>query len=322
MEREYEKAPVTEPLEDEDSHKTYTIYRITTPNGKVYVGYTSQELKERFRQHKFKALSGKCSGHPLYDAIRECSGQGVKIDTICCVSDKETAMLLEERNISLIPSEHSANLTRGGRFDGEDAMDIFWKRINSDSIKRTEYLKTLSQSKLANDWSDYENLLNCAEKWRKTNPKQAYKISYRAIRIANRQNGYPPPCHVKQDNRPLKERLMYKYKLNDVKRKYVTRVWAGRTAEERKLIGIKIGDAQKQHMESLTKDEKRKVTEKARASIDRSVQGPAASKGLKNWWVELKKNPERYSAYISMRNETNKRNREMRKNLLNSKENT
>lgn len=107
-----------------------------------------------------------------------------------------------------------------------------------------------------------------------------------AIRHRNLRNGF-----VSTNSRRYQVNAvgMYKYKLNDVKRKYVTRVWAGRTAEERKLIGIKIGDAQKQHMESLTKDERRKVTEKARASIDRSVQGPAASKGLKNWWIELKK---------------------------------
>ena len=66
-------------------------------------------------------------------------------------------------------------------------------------------------------------------------------------------------------------------------------------------------------MNNLTKDEKREATKKARSSIDRTVQGPAASKGLKNWWTELRKDPERYNAYIASRIETQRRNREMKK---------
>ena len=68
MERKYEKTPVAEPLEDEDSHKTYTIYRITTPNGKVYVGYPERysayismrnETNKRNREMRKNLLNSK-----------------------------------------------------------------------------------------------------------------------------------------------------------------------------------------------------------------------------------------------------------------------
>ena len=313
MEREYREALTADVQEDKSTHKTYTVYKISTPAGNIYIGYTSQKLKDRLRQHRYKALTGQCIGHPLYDAIRKCNGEGLTIEPICCVNDRNTAMRLEEENIALTSSEQSANLTRGGRYDGTDAAGAFWKKINADAEGKTKYLETLSKRKLDDDWSDYDKLTDAAEQWRKDNPKEAYRISYRAIRIANKKNGYPPPCYVECDNRPLKERLMHKFKLNKVKSDYVTQVWSRRTVEEKKAIGKKIGEAQKRHMNNLTKDEKREATKKARSSIDRTVQGPAASKGLKNWWTELRKDPERYNAYIASRIETQRRNREMKK---------
>ena len=39
----------------------------------------------------------------------------------------------------------------------------------------------------------------------------------------------------------------------------------------------------------------------ARQNIDRSVQAPAASQGLKKFWVELRKDPEAYAAYMAAR---------------------
>lgn len=66
-----------------------------------------------------------------------------------------------------------------------------------------------------------------------------------------------------------------------------------------------ISKAQKKHMESLSADERKKVTIKARESIDRKKQGEAASKGLKKWWEELRKNPQEYEDYINRRKQTN-----------------
>lgn len=57
---------------------------------------------------------------------------------------------------------------------------------------------------------------------------------------------------------------------------------------------------------------KYKITEKARASIDRKKQGAAASKGVKAWWAELKGNPDAYKAYIEARTKTLLENRSKR----------
>ena len=78
---------------------------------------------------------------------------------------------------------------------------------------------------------------------------------------------------------------------------------------KRLLLPEKISKAQRHHFSTLSEEEKRKATEKARASIDRKKQGTAASKGIKAWWAKLKSNPDAYKAYIEARTKTLLKNR-------------
>ena len=86
-------------------------------------------------------------------------------------------------------------------------------------------------------------------------------------------------------------------------------VWQERSEEEKAVIAEKISKAQRHHFFTLSEEEKRKATEKARASIDRKKQGTAASKGIKAWWAKLKSNPDAYKAYIEARTKTLLKNR-------------
>lgn len=290
-------------------NKIYTVYKITSPDKKIYIGFTSQDLKERWRQHRTSALSLNNPERLFYNEIREYNGEGFIIEELCTVNNKYSAMLLEEEFIATIPDCISVNMTRGGRYDSTDSGKIFWERINKDAAKRDAYLKKLSDAKKSNDWSDYDQMLQKALEWRRNNPREAYRLSYRAARIANKMRGFPPPSHTSVDERPLKERLMHKFRLNDLKSEYVQAVWANRTPEERETIAQKISVAQKKHMATLSIDERRKVTEKARAAIDVSIQGLASSKGLKAWWEQLKQDPERYNDYMKKRTASFKQNR-------------
>ncbi len=65
--------------------------------------------------------------------------------------------------------------------------------------------------------------------------------------------------------------------------------------------------ANNQAMSEMSESERRAVTEKARASIDRKKQGAAASAGIKRFWEELRKDPDRYQEYIGRRTGTLKR---------------
>ena len=291
-------------MERTDEPKTYTVYKITSPRGKVYVGFTSQDLETRWQQHKANSIPQNAQNRLMVKEIKEFNGDGFAIEGICKTHSKELAMKAEEEYIAKIPSGISLNMTRGGRYDGIDGNAIFWDRLNADPERRLAYLKKLSETKKRRDWTDYDALQNAHLEWRRLNPRQAYKNAYRAIRLATKTQGNPPPCRLKEDTRPLKERLMHKFNLNEVKRQYVTEVWANRSDEEKKQILEKISAKQQAHMASLTYEERQAATAKARASIDREKQGEAASSGLKNWWAELRKDPERYQAYIEQRKKT------------------
>ena len=296
-------------MERQTDAKTYTVYKITSPRGKVYIGYTSQDLKTRWRQHQVNALPQNAQDRLMVKEIKEFNGEGFCIENICVTNSKRDAMGIEEAYIAAIPADISLNMTRGGRYDGVDGSAIFWSRINADPERRLAYLKKLSDTKKREDWTDYGALQDARLKWRHLNPRRAYKNAYRAIRLAAKAQGNPPPCHINTDTRPLKERLLCKFKLSEFRRQYMNEVWANRTKEEKDTIGRKIGEAQKKHMAGLSQDERQLVTEKARSAIDRGKQGPAASKGIKAWWAELRKDPERYTAYIEQRKKTFKERR-------------
>lgn len=292
--------------------KQYTVYRITTPSGRCYTGYTSLSLKERWRHHKRRAFNGECPGHPFYEEVRSTNGEGFVLDSLHIVGNRQSAMKLEEEEIAKVPPEKSLNLSCGGVNDASEGGRIFWERINQDPEKREEYLKKLSDRKKESDWTDYEKLTKANRQWRHENPMKAYKMSARALRIANKKRDKK----VAEDELPLKEKLRHKHRLNEVKSEYVKEIWNNRSEEECKAIGDKISVAAKKNMAEKSIEEKRAITQKARDSIDREKQGKAASQGIRNWWKELKEDPERYKEYMDRRNksqaETRRKKREVK----------
>ncbi len=281
--------------------KTYTVYRIVTPSGKQYVGYTSMTLAERWRHHKRRAFDGECPNHPFYNEIRTGNLEEFVLITLHKVSSRQEAMRLEEQEIANTPKELSVNLSSGGVNDAAEGGRIFWERLEANPEEKAAFLKKLSDRKLSDDWTDYDALMDANDEWRRSHPKEAYKNAYRAIRIANKATGRPAPSARIEDPRPLKERLMHKFKLNEVKSECVTKVWENRSEQERKQISDKISLSAKKRMSEMSDEERKILTQKARDSIDRGKQGKAASKGLKGWWADLKSDPIRYAEYMERR---------------------
>jgi hypothetical protein len=81
--------------------------------------------------------------------------------------------------------------------------------------------------------------------------------------------------------------------------------WANRTDAERASVSDKISRSVKAlHDDPVYYERTLLGLAKGRAVMDREVQGAAASKGLKGFWAELKKDPEKYAAYIEARKST------------------
>lgn len=280
----------------------YSIYKITSPSGRSYIGLTKSKIEERWRQHKKRAFSIK-ENHPFYNAIRKYGPENFTLERIDTAENKEEAQRLEILHIQEHGLSSLYNISPGGEADGEAGSKVFWDRINSDPEGKIEYVKKLSESKLKDDWSDYSSMSAKAAEWRKQNPKEAYRLARRGCRIANR--GVRKPTAT--DELSLKERLMRKHKIGSVRRVLVTRIWADRSDTEKEIIGSKISEQAKARWSEIEDPNLRSAkTQAARDSIDRSKQGPAASRGLKKFWADLKANPEEYASYMAKRKESRK----------------
>ena len=282
--------------------REYTIYKLISPSRDCYIGYTSMPVEERWRHHVFRANVEKYN-HPLYEAIRKCGDENFEVKVLETVNNVHSAQRLEKQYIASLPKEFLFNQSPGGLDDASYGGRIFWERLNADPVAREEYLKKLSDTKKSRDWTDYKALAQAGKRWRKENSKQAYKASHRALRIANRHNQKKNLNNKPgKDERPRKEKLMWKYKRGEAARRSTIRTWENRTEEERKIIGDKISEAKKEYWSNITDPKERsRLTENARKNIDREKQGAAASQGLKKFWEELKRDPERYSSYMAKR---------------------
>ena len=284
--------------------RKYSIYRITSPSGKCYVGLTGMSVSARWNAHVRKAL-GTTYSHPFYNAIRKYGAHAFSVEVLQTHLTKVEAQSAERRHISSAPPHRRYNLSPGGEADGGFGSAKFWREIRQDKAKLSEYLQRLSQTKMSRDWSDYEGMSQRAQAWRKQNPKQAYAASRRASRIAAKVQALAREL-ISGAARPqpiptLKDRLRAKHAPGRVRSAYVTAVWEARDPDERRRIGAKISAATKATWATIPCEARAAMTANARAAIDRDKQGRAASTGLKQFWATLKADPVRYAEYMASR---------------------
>jgi len=238
--------------------RLYQIYRILSPSGRFYIGLTKSKLSTRWQQHRKKAETK--INHPLYNAIRKYGPDSFLVETLDYAPDKPSAQILEMAYIAATDSSNLYNISAGGEADGETGGYAFWDKLNQDPVARKSYLDKLSEIKKQNDWSDYKMLTQRNAEWRKHNPRTAYAQSHRAIRIASK--GRPPK---QLDNRPLIERLRWKYNRSKACKLSAIKQWESKTPEQRQAIANKISASAKARFNNLSLDEKRAMTAKGRA---------------------------------------------------------
>ncbi len=85
------------------------IYKITNKiNGKVYIGLTRKDLKNRIRQHKFRRKERP--NHPLYNSMNKYGIDNFKFEAICSSLDIK---YLGELEIFFIKLYNSTDMTKG-----------------------------------------------------------------------------------------------------------------------------------------------------------------------------------------------------------------
>ena len=164
------------------------IYKITFPNGKMYIGLTTQKFRNRMNGHKRDAL--RKVNKPLYSAMNKCGFDNLKWEIIDTAKNKEELVEKEifwiKRWNTYINSENSMgyNLTLGGEgtfgligelhhssiFNEKQAKEIKIRLHNGESIVKIakEYKvnqSAISSIKTCKSWSHVlpeleEDLLN------------------------------------------------------------------------------------------------------------------------------------------------------------------
>ena len=90
----------------------FTVYKVTSPSTKVYIGITSKTLTRRKCQHLSAAVSG--SDYTFHRAIRK-YGDILNWEVVACVDSFEQAAELEKSLITEFNSfKRGYNMTLGG----------------------------------------------------------------------------------------------------------------------------------------------------------------------------------------------------------------
>jgi len=239
----------------------HIIYKITSPSGKSYIGITRQELSERWRQHCARAFT-TAKSHPFLNAIRKYGKEAFLVEQIDQAVDEQEALALEVHHISKAQTNKVGyNLSAGGEYDWVKGVETLAER-RKDPQFDLQYRANLSIGCRASEAhiARQKTFGAVALEWRRNNPREAYKASYRAIRIASNAQSKAP----KRDPRFSKCGRLWMGGSKHIQaaraalgRSERTAVqWATRSAEEKTQVLKSISDSHKKRNANKTAQEK------------------------------------------------------------------
>jgi hypothetical protein len=303
----------------------YTVYIIRAPNGGVYYGLTRSPLLKRWGSHIARANKSD-RRHPLYDAMR-CYGVGTfTCEVVADELTREQACALEIACISAarLNGVRVFNISPGGEFDGRTGGVAFWREIRADPVRLAAYLRKCSIAQRAAFPKKKDNLREGAKKWREDNPKLAYKIRRRATRLsrASALATGRTVVFVRTPEYCAKQSLAQKARWDampeSAKRRWARRSrenarrqWEGYSPEKRDEVrqNISEGCARAYRSDPSRQEKVAAQLAKSRESIDRSVQGPAASAGLKAYWAALRACPGAWACKMAVKSDQARKQR-------------
>jgi group I intron endonuclease len=170
----------------------YLIYRLTAPSGRFYIGITNQTLEQRWYFHVRKALKEEAN-YPLHNSIRKYGPESFELDVLAAYEDEDEALQAEVFYIHLTQARTKGyNISEGGEYDSQAGIEKLAK-LRLDPKFEADYRAKLSAGCLASE-AHRNHALKFGEvtlQWRAENVRMAYKMSYRAMRMALRAQGIP-----------------------------------------------------------------------------------------------------------------------------------
>lgn len=190
--------------------RKYSIYKITGPTGRYYIGLTKTKVRERWLCHvkyaKKKAKENK--RHPLYDSITKYGEDKFIVDTLMTGLTLDEANLEEIRLIAEIPKELRYNVADGGN-NGNIGGLTFWRQLDKDPEARAAFVKKASEARKKAEVRWYDRSAQQLQ-WQKDNPRRAWEILHRRNRMAIKKRY--GENRVVPIELTLKERLLRKFK--------------------------------------------------------------------------------------------------------------
>jgi len=278
--------------------------------------------KARWGSHIRRSRDPKRAQHPFYRAILK---YGPENFTLSVVAEVATLVEAQAAEIAYIAAEERPyNVSPGGEYDALVGPKIFWDRMYSSPeafkayrVKLSAALKKAGAEGRINPSAlvSYNRAKSARERWRLQN--RATRVAAKANKGHNRGGRNPPNGNASEVKaawaaKPASEKKRHSM----TSRKNARALWARRTDAQKAQVSNAIAETMRTKCAPGTEERKRLAlaAKKGREVMDRSVQGPAASKGLKTFWAELKADPERYAAYMAARRKTLMETLERKKN--------
>ena len=168
----HESAPQELPKADPEAH--YRVYKLTSPENKVYIGYTGQTLKRRMKNgyHRLE----KTYVPPIAKAINKFGPDSFRVEILCDHLTLEGAWKLENWFIRYYDSmnpEKGYNRVSGGSALGRSLSDEFRQDISKTLLKRYEDDPSLSLKNQISKKKIHENRPELREAVRQTMKRKA-----------------------------------------------------------------------------------------------------------------------------------------------------
>lgn len=277
----------------------YSIYRLTAPSGRSYVGFTSQSVQARWGQHIRRARSGV--RHPLCAAIRKYGPDAFEVETLAEYAVLDDALRAEVAAIAELTDAY--NISPGGDFDGGAGADRFrklllnpeWRAAYSARLSAALKESPLYQARIP-------ELVARLAAWRDANPKAARRISMRNLRIGLKKSGGRKLAEPQRLPRKPKGAAAKLHK-SRASRDAAKRHWAGMDINKKNDITSRISNSVAE-MHAAKSEQERAAHNaqlaEARKSIDHTVRKARQKEALEAYWT-----PERraeFGARVRARN--------------------
>lgn len=266
--------------------KRYSIYKLTAPSGRSYVGFTGQPVQTRWQQHVRRARSG--AKHPLCAAIRKYGTDAFEIETLAVYADLDEALRAEVAAIAELTDAY--NISPGGDFDG-GAGAIRFRELLRDPEWRAAYSARLSAALRASPrYRDkLPEMINRLTTWRDENPAAAYKAALRNLRIGVNRHGCKKlkPAEPQRLPRTPKSPAAKLHK-SMASRAAATRHWAGMPSDKKADIISRIS-ASVAEVHAAKTEAEREAHEtqlaKARERINHTFRKARQKEALNEYWT-------------------------------------